>query len=63
MDVHTQQAAQATAFDPADFVSELHDEGLWPLNAGGDPQVPDSSTSVEEEGDHLTAYQITASVA
>ncbi|MDT0459157.1 hypothetical protein RM550_26150 [Streptomyces sp. DSM 41527] len=29
--------------DPADFVSELHEEGQLPQNAGGDPSVPDSA--------------------
>jgi hypothetical protein len=52
-----QTAVHDTGFDPADFVTELHDEGLWPLNAGGDPQVPDSSTSDgTENDDHLTVY-------
>ncbi|WTW95367.1 hypothetical protein OG216_19185 [Streptomycetaceae bacterium NBC_01309] len=29
--------------DPADFVTELHEEGNLPQNAGGDPSVPDSA--------------------
>lgn len=52
--------ATKVAFDPADFVTELHDEGLWPINAGGDPQVPDSCINAEEEADgHLQVYKMT----
>ncbi|MCI0688547.1 MAG: hypothetical protein L0Y54_15115 [Sporichthyaceae bacterium] len=29
--------------DPADFIAELHDQGAWPQNAGGDPAVPDKA--------------------
>jgi hypothetical protein len=44
-------------FDPADFVTDLHDEGLWPINAGGDPQVPDNTLNRENEDiNHLTVY-------
>jgi hypothetical protein len=55
----TTNSAAATSgvdFDPADFVTELHDGGLWPINAGGDPQVPDSTTGAESEADHLKVY-------
>ncbi|MGW7514131.1 hypothetical protein ACWGJ2_00865 [Streptomyces sp. NPDC054796] len=29
--------------DPADFVTDLHQAGNLPQNAGGDPSVPDSA--------------------
>lgn len=28
--------------DPADFITELHAEGQFPVTAGGDPAVPDN---------------------
>ncbi|WP_329377038.1 hypothetical protein [Streptomyces sp. NBC_01716] len=29
--------------DPADFITELHADGILPQNSGGDPAVPDSA--------------------
>lgn len=34
--------AESPLVDPADFITELHTEGQFPVTAGGDPAVPDS---------------------
>jgi len=36
-------SSTTAAFDPADFITDLHEEGNLPQNAGGDPAVPDSA--------------------
>ncbi|MER6548212.1 hypothetical protein [Streptomyces sp. NPDC001250] len=37
------KSSTTKAFDPADFITDLHAEGQLPQNAGGDPAVPDGA--------------------